>query len=137
VAALLDTNVLVYAFDRGDERKRRVALDILAADELPIVVSAQVLNEFYWTVTRKLRPAVPTEVAQEVVRNFAAGRVVAIDADLVMDAIATSRAHDLSLWDAGIVCAAKRAGCPELLTEDLSHGEVIGGVTIRNPFLQE
>ena len=130
----LDTNVLVYAFDASEPTKRARALALLENEALDIVVSAQVLNEFYWTVTRKLDPAVPEEVAQEVVRELALGRVVPIDASLVEEAIALARRHRLSSWDAGIVVAAQRSGCRELLTEDLTNGQAFGSVTVRDPF---
>jgi predicted nucleic acid-binding protein len=130
----LDTNVLVYAFDESEPTKRARALALLENEALDIVLSAQVLNEFYWTVTRKLTPAVPSDVAQEVVRELALGRVVPIDANLVEEGIALSRRHRLSLWDAGIVVAAQRSGCHELLTEDLTHGQTFGSLTVRDPF---
>jgi predicted nucleic acid-binding protein len=130
----LDTNVLVYAFDASEPTKRARAVALLEDEALDIVLSAQVLNEFYSTVTRKLTPAVSAAVAQEVVRELALGRVVPIDASLVEEAIALSRRRRLSLWDAGIVVAAQRSGCRELLTEDLTSGQAFGSVTVRDPF---
>jgi predicted nucleic acid-binding protein len=130
----LGTNVLVYAFDASEPTKRARAVTLLEDEALDIVVSAQVLNEFYWTVTPKLTAAVPPDVAQEVVRELALGRVVAIDASVVEEAIALSHRHRLSSWDAGIVVAAQRSGCRELLTEDLAHGQAFGSVTVRDPF---
>lgn len=43
-------------------------------------------------------------------------------------------AFGLSYWDAAIVAAARALGCRELLSEDFSHGRIIEGVTIINPF---
>jgi len=134
VTVFLDTNVLVYAFDGSEPAKRARAVALIEDEALDVVVSAQVLNEFYWTVTRKLDPKVPEDVAQDVVRGLALGRVVPVDAALVEEAIALSRRHRLSLWDAGIVVAAQRAGCRELLTEDLADGQAFGTVTVRDPF---
>ena len=130
----LDTNVLVYAFDASVPAKRARAVALLEDEALDIVLSAQVLNEFYWTVTRKLTPAVPEAVAQEAVRELALGRVVPIDASMVEEAIALSRHHRLTLWDAGIVVSAQRSGCRELLSEDLTSGQAFGSVTVRDPF---
>ena len=130
----LDTNVLVYAFDGSEPTKQAQAVALLEHGALDIVVSAHVLNEFYLTVTRTLDPAVSQDVAQEVVGELALGRVVPFDASLVADAIALSRRHRLSLWDAGIVVAARRSGCHELLTEDLTNGQTFGSVTVRDPF---
>ncbi len=76
----------------------------------------------------------PAAIAQEVVRELALGRVVPIDASLVEEAIALSRRHRLSLWDAEIVVAAQRSGCRERLTEELAHGQAFGAVAVRDPF---
>ena len=130
----LDNNVLDYAFDASEPTKRARAVALLEDEALDIVLRAQVLNEFYWTATRKLTPAVPADVAQEVVRELALGRVVPIDASLTEVAIALSGRHRLTLWDAEIVVAAQRSGCRELLTEDLTNGQSFGSVTVRDPF---
>jgi predicted nucleic acid-binding protein len=60
--------------------------------------------------------------------------VVAVDGALVLAAIDTAVGAGIGIWDAMIVQAARRAGCDEILTEDLSHDQVIEGVRIRNPF---
>jgi predicted nucleic acid-binding protein len=134
VASFVDTNVLVYAFDSGDARKRQISLDLLDDASLSLVLSTQVLLEFYGVVTRRLEPPLDAEEAHDVVRHLSMGEVVSPDAALVDAAIALARRHRLALWDAAIVAAAQRAGCHELLTEDLGDGTTIEGVTIRDPF---
>ncbi len=42
----------------------------------------------------------------------------------------------LSYWDAVMVITANEAHCTILFTEDLSHGQVIEGVRIHNPFIE-
>ncbi len=133
VRAFVDTNVLVYAFDRRDERKRMRALELIQGGSR-LVLSSQVLGEFYVTVTRKLATPMPEAEAAEVVERLCALPVVPVDARLVGAAVATSGAHRLSYWDAMIVEAAAVAGCEVLLTEDLSHGTVVRGVRVENPF---
>lgn len=134
MASFVDTNVLVYAFDAGAPEKRARAQAMLSQSDTELVVSAQVLQEFYWVVTRKLSPTVPADVAREAVRQFTLGPVVSLDAGLVVQAIDLARQHDLALWDAAIVVAAQRARCDTLLTEDLHQGQIFGEVTVRNPF---
>ncbi len=137
MASFLDTNVLVYAVDASEQRKRAAALGILESEAQHLVVSAQVLEEFYWTATRKLRPPLPADEAHAMVRELArAADVVAVDASLVEEAIDLARRTPLALWDAAIVIAAKRGGCRELLTEDLNDGQEIEGVLVRNPFVE-
>ncbi|MDF1521371.1 MAG: PIN domain-containing protein [Trueperaceae bacterium] len=129
-----DTNVLVYAFDASEPAKRARALELLAAEDVDLVVSAQVLNEFYWVATRKLNPPLAPDVAHEVVRELSLGRVVPVDADLVDRAIELSRSTGLALWDAGVVVAAQMAGCGVLRSEDLNAGQRFDGVVVRDPF---
>ena len=47
---------------------------------------------------------------------------------------AGARAKQLSYWDCAIIAAARMLGCRELLSEDLTHGQRIEGMVIRNPF---
>ncbi len=132
--AFVDTNVLVYAFDANEPAKRARALALLADEDVDFVVSAQVLNEFYWVATRELTPPLPPEVAHEVVRELSLGRVIPVDAELVDRSIELSRTHGLALWDAGVVVAAQSAGCSVLLSEDLNAGQRFDGVVVRDPF---
>lgn len=133
--AFFDTNILVYAFDTEEPEKQAIAQRLVAETPL-IVLSAQVLGEFYWTATRKLPQPLPRDQARSVVEWFSYMTVVAINDDLVRSAIALSDLASIAYWDALIVKAASSSGCSLLLTEDLNHGQVIDGVRIENPFLQ-
>ncbi|MDR0594802.1 MAG: PIN domain-containing protein [Bifidobacteriaceae bacterium] len=128
----VDTNVLVYYFDQDEPTKRERAEQVMAA--IDPVLSAQVLSEFYWTVTRKLARPVGADQAGLAVSRWARFRVIPITAALVAAAIQTGKEHQLAYWDALILEAAVAAGCEELLTEDLADGAVLRGVRIRNPF---
>jgi predicted nucleic acid-binding protein len=133
--AFVDTNVFVYLFDRDAPAKRARAATLLEAGAETMVVSTQVLQEFYVTVTRKLGKPLPELDAEAAVRRLAALSVVDTDADLVLAAVAGSRRYRLSFWDALIVEAALRAECRRLLTEDLQHGRRFADLTVENPFL--
>ncbi len=134
MSVFADTNLLVYVFDHGSPAKREIARHLLAERAGDLVLSAQVLSEFYWVVTRKLRPPLPAGMAREAVEHLATFPVVAIDRRLVTKATETAHREQLSLWDAQIVEAAAVAGCDTLLTEDLEDGRVIRGVEVVNPF---
>lgn len=133
--AFLDTNVLVYAFDRDEPAKRsraRALLGSVAPDD--IVVSAQVLGEFYWVVTHRLRTPVTPAIAAEAVSWIDAFQVVPIDRGLVGRAVGRSASTPLSYWDALIVEAALAARCTRLLTEDLAAGTRYDDLEVVNPF---
>jgi len=136
VTAFFDTNLLVYLFDSSSPEKQGKAREVFSerAQRDEVLLSTQVLQEFYVTVTRKLASPLSGDQAERLVRDFAAFPVVATDAPLVLAAVALSRRYRLSLWDAMIVVAASAGGATELLTEDLQHDQVLEGVRIVNPF---
>jgi predicted nucleic acid-binding protein len=132
----VDTNVLLYAVDRSDERKRARATELLESRMGELVISAQVLSEFYSVSTRRLAVPLSPADAAAYVEDLERLPVVALDFDLVRDGIRLSRDAQLSYWDGLIVAAARAASCETLASEDLSHGALIAGVRIENPFAE-
>lgn len=134
--SFVDTNVVVYAADENpaDRAKHDVAVELLASEPESLVLSTQVLEEFYHAVTRKLAKPLDARRAGAAVRALAKLDVVGSDADLVLAAIDTSQSVQISVWDALIIEAARQADCERILTEDLSDGQVIRGVRVENPF---
>ena len=131
----VDTNVWVYAVDAADPARRQRALEVTApAPGRDLVISTQVLTEFYAVVTRKLVVPVSAEDAEALVRQLAVLPVVAIDSSLVVSAITGSREWQISIWDALILRAAEAAGCRRVLSEDLADGTTYGSVVVENPF---
>jgi predicted nucleic acid-binding protein len=134
-SAFFDTSVLVYAEDHGEPEKRAMALrllaDHIASDD--IVLSAQVLNEFYVSVRRLERPLGAAQ-ALNALEQLAAFPVVPVTADLVVAAAAASEEYHVPHWDALILEAARAAGCTVVLSEDLNDGQDYGGVRVENPF---
>jgi len=135
--SFVDSNVVVYSVDAnpGERGKHETAVRLLASEPDELVISTQVLQEFYVVVTRKLAYPLDEERAARALRGLAKLDVVGVDVPLVMAAAETSRAAKLSLWDALIIEAARQAGCARVFTEDMSDGQVIRGVTVKNPFL--
>jgi predicted nucleic acid-binding protein len=131
----VDSNVWVYAVDADEPVKRDRARYVLApSSRESLVVSSQVLGEFYVTVTRKLARPVPVGAAESMVDQMRQLPVVPLDAELVGAAIAGSRIWQLSYWDALIIAAAQVSGCSSVMTEDLADGATYGDVQVTNPF---
>ena len=134
----VDTNVLIYAHDVRAGRKQEKAARILGGlwESRTGVLSTQVLQEFYVNVTRKIPSPLNRSTARDIIRQYSVWPVVQPDADMILRASELEERHNLSFWDAMIVAAARKAGAEKILTEDLSHGEIIDGVAIENPFAE-
>lgn len=132
----VDTNVLVYARDRADERKQARALSWMRHlwETGEGRLSVQVLQEFYVTTTRKLSPGLSPDEARADVEDLSAWRPIQIDTDAIRAAWSIEDRFGLSFWDALIVAAAHVAACDVLLSEDLRHGLDLDGVRVVDPF---
>jgi predicted nucleic acid-binding protein len=133
VRSFFDTNILVYADDKSAPAKQKKAIDLIAAHRRKGtgVVSLQVLQEYFVTVTKKM--GVNAQVAKRRVELLAEFDVAAPETADILAAIDLHRLHGLSFWDCLILRSAKQSGCAVLLTEDLQQRE-IDGVHIVNPF---
>jgi predicted nucleic acid-binding protein len=129
----LDTNILAYAQDQDSPVKRRRSREVIAAlaQSGAGVISTQVLQEFYVTVTRKL--GVAPLAAKRVLQTFTIFEIVQTSPDLIERAIDCSVLNTVSFWDALIVAAAASSGCEIVYSEDLSPGQTIQGVRVENP----
>ena len=135
MSVFLDTNILLYSLDlhAGEGSKRDIARKLLARRD--VVVSVQVLQEFYVqaTHTRRARPLAHAD-AVGLIRAWSRFHVIENTQAHLQAGLAVRASARLSLWDALIVAAAAGAGCEALMTEDLNAGQTIAGVQIVNPF---
>ena len=135
MVSFVDTNVLLYAVSTAvDEAvKRSAARSILDRDDL--VLSVQVLQEFYVQATRPTKPdRLAHEPATALIESWLRFRVIETSVALVQHALASALRWRISYWDAAIIEAARIGGCPTLLSEDLQPGMNFAGVTVVNPF---
>lgn len=132
----LDTNVLVYAVtsdpELADKRYRALAL----IESRDFAVSAQVLQEFYVTVTRKLSLPLRPDEALDWIEQLEAFPCVEIDAPLVKIAAELSERYRTSYRDGAILAAATKSGVDTVYSEDLNHGQRYGDVMVVNPFAE-
>jgi len=132
----VDSNVVVYAYDRSAPGKQAVAQDLLKQGVLDagIVISVQVLGEFFNAVTRRIEKPMTADEAREAVDRIKVIPVTDLDLQLVERAIDTHQQYHISYWDSMIVASAEKAGCTEILSEDLNEGQSYHGITVVNPF---
>jgi predicted nucleic acid-binding protein len=132
--SFFDTNVLVYTDDAGFPAKQRRALELVAEHRRAGtgVISLQVLQEYFVTITAKLK--VDARVARRKVELLAEFDVAAPGVPDILAAIDLHRLHQFSFWDALILRAAQQAGCSVLFSENFQHARTADGVRIVNPF---
>jgi len=135
----VDANVLVYAFDASAGKKKAMAEQLLANlwETGAGCLSVQVLQEFFVTVTGKVARPLSIDEAADRVRELATWKVFAPTAEDVLAAIVLHTQAELNFWDAMVVHAAVESGCEVLWTEDLNDGQIVRGVRIRNPFVED
>ena len=133
--SLLDTNILVYADAADEPTKQARAISLIRQQRAAgtAVLSTQVLQEFVNVALRKLR--LPPALVRERLAFYRRFDLVPTTPDLLAGALDLHLLHSLSFYDALIVQAASSGGCRQLLSEDMQHGAVIGGVRIVNPFV--
>ena len=131
-----DTNVIVYAYDASAGAKRTRALQLLESlwQSGDGVLSVQVLQELFVTLTRKLASPLPGADAQAIVSDLATWRIVEPRRGDVLEAIDAALTWQLAFWNAMILTAARKAGAEVLWSEDLNDGQAFGGTVVRNPF---
>ena len=133
----VDTNVLLYAASNNpaDAWKRDTAIGTLRESDL--VVSVQVLQEFFHQATRPTRKGrlSPTDALGflEPILEF---RVQPMTVGIFQDAVEFSQRYRIAYWDGAILAAARACGCTEVYSEDLSHRQDYAGVRVVNPFAE-
>jgi len=132
----VDTNILVYAYDRTQEEKWERARSLVDPlwPSAEGTLSIQVLQEFFHAVTHKLPHALTVREARTIVRDLSRWTLHRPDRDDLLAAIDLHDEFGISFWDAMIVQSARRMNCSVLWTEDLNNGQTYAGVLVRNPF---
>lgn len=134
---LVDTNVLVYAYDRAEPRKQKRALETLR--RLAVGgrgrLSAQLLGEFFRAVTRKiLWPLIPNDAYDQIATLIRAFSALPITPLIVLKAARGVRDHQLNYRDAQVWATARPNQIPLVLSEDFRDGFVLHGVRFADPF---
>lgn len=140
MAALVDTNILVYRFDDRFPETQKIATSILRRGILDdsLRVPHQAIVEFVAAVTRPmrgyiiLRPLDALREAEELLSQFT---VLYPNEAIVRHAVRACAAYQLNWFDAHMWSYAEYYGLSEILSEDLQHDRLYGTVRVVNPFI--
>lgn len=131
----VDTNVLLYAISRASDERDKSERARTLLGERDLVLSVQVLQEFYVQATRESRAdRISHDQAVRLIESFQRFPVVDVTAPLVRAALDTRQRFGISYWDAAIIEAGRVGGCDLVLSEDLGDGQDYAGIVVRNPF---
>ncbi|OJX19563.1 MAG: hypothetical protein BGO82_07505 [Devosia sp. 67-54] len=133
---MIDTNIIAYAASRAAEDARKAAHARDLIKKLDFAISGQILQEFYVTVTRKMRVRLSHEEALDWLDLLNELPCVGIDPSLVRRGAVIAETNRISYWDGAVIAAAERSGASILYTEDLNHNQLYGAVRVLNPFLE-
>lgn len=140
MAALVDTNVLVYRFDNRFPAKQKIATELLRVGlkNDSVRLAHQVIVEFVAAVTRPLGRSPPLLSREEAIREaeelLTQFEVLYPDEAVLRLALRGAAAMQLSWFDAHLWAYAEHHGLDELISEDFQDGRLYGTVMVRNPF---
>lgn len=138
MSVFIDTNILIYSFDRLDEVKHQVAVDLLTelVEKNEIIVSTQVINEFIVVMTSKVTYPLSLEKVELHINKFSqVFNIRPIQMTDCTKALSILKRYGFNYWDSLIVAAALKSGCSILYTEDMQDGQIIEKkLKITNPF---
>ncbi|MEW6456590.1 MAG: PIN domain-containing protein [Acidobacteriota bacterium] len=134
----LDTNIIIYAYDVSAEKKHETAKKIVVDlwDSGLGILSTQVLQEFFVSITKNISKPLNVKFARGIVSDLLRWDVVVNDGQSLLEAIEIHSKYKYSFWDSMVIQAAIKGGAAFLLSEDLSGEQIIGGVKIKNPFVE-
>jgi predicted nucleic acid-binding protein len=92
-------------------------------------------NEFYITVTAKLKPGMTKKEAREEVRDLLSWQPLAVHPAVLVRSWDVQDKYSLSFWDSMIVASAELQGCKYILSEDFNDGQEFFGAKVVNPFV--
>jgi len=130
-----DTNVLVYAAVRQDERKSATAQELIR-HALEVnhdgVISVQVVTEFTNVMLNRFKMS--AKAVDEWVSQFYPLLATEVTMDAVRNAMCIKEEYGIQYYDALIIATAEKLGCTEIVSEDLNDGQLYHGMAVVNPF---
>ncbi|MBI4053071.1 MAG: PIN domain-containing protein [Candidatus Diapherotrites archaeon] len=133
---LIDSNILIYAYDASETEKHPLAAEFVSEMVLngSAVFSAQVFSEFSSAATEKLENALGTETAKQILLDLSkASRVVSHNEKTVIEALNVKQACKVHFWDALVAATMREHGITVIFTENEKDFRKISWIEAINP----
>jgi predicted nucleic acid-binding protein len=139
VRVFVDTNILVYSRDTSEPEKQIIAMEWIAQlwQNRCGKISYQCLNEYYVTVTQRLKPGLAKETARADVKSLQTWNPTSVDKIVIESAWTIQDRYRFSWWDSLILSAAQKLDCQIILSEDMQHLQQVDNLQIINPFVSD
>lgn len=136
---LIDTNILVYAYDTSEGNKHEASRDLLIQiwKEGGGIICLQNLMEFFVVITKKVENPIDVAEARTIVEDFLKSdnwRIIDRDVDTFLNAVNLVSEHEIHLWDAVIAACMKENDLTEIVTENKKDFEKIPDIKVIIPF---
>jgi len=133
----IDTNIIVYMFDKDHPQKRETAIRIVkeALESGKGVISYQVIQEFCNVALKKFKvPMTPSDCNSFITGYLFPLCSVFPGIELFSSALEISESTQYSFYDSLILSSSLFSGCGTVFTEDMQHNQIVRNMKIVNPF---
>ncbi len=140
---LLDSNILIYAYDSSEKEKYKIAKNLLAdcwKRKKIYALSVQNLSELFIITTKKITsPIKPEEMKKNIqdITSFSNFDILTINKNNILSAIEISMAYKVSYWDALIASVMKENHVYGIITENDKDFKKIPWLNVINPFIEK
>jgi predicted nucleic acid-binding protein len=135
VPEFLDSNILIYAYDDTEPRKKGIAQDFVRrAVSGEFVASTQTLAELATTLLHKFSPPFRPKDVLSILDTLSPIKLVFPDGGMIRRAVEARETYGIHFYDGMIVAAAERGGCARIWSEDLNAGQKYFGLAVHDPF---
>ncbi len=134
---LVDSNILVYAYDKSEPKKQCLAAGIIKQRwlEQDGVLSIQNLAEFYHIVAKRISSPIPIDTAKQIVLDLIDGfEIIRYNENTIVNAINNQAIYKIHFWDALIVATMEENGIDTIITENEKHFQQVKWIKATNPF---
>jgi len=134
---LIDTNILVYAYDRSYLKKHKIAKEVVKTSwqTKSGVLSIQNLAEFYSIITRKVQKPIAISKAKQIILDLIEGfEILRYSEQTIVSAIDNQMIYGIPFWDSLIVATMEENSIDTIITENEKDFKKVEWLNVINPF---